>query len=232
MRGGNVMTEEQKKIKRYVNQLERHLRLPLELKVRINGDIGTEIHQRLDSGQSLEQAFKEMGSPVEVAERFNQEFADNEVRKNPVRFLFLILAGLVVVGELGYIWALGQMENTAERLNRIFLNPVEFGCGSVIAIAGFAAGCIAAYFLALYGRKETYTRYIKCIVLSTAGLAVGLIAACIPESTGAIQWTVPLGMSSLTIEPGLMINVVALILSYKFFIDAKYTKKDGKNLDK
>lgn len=36
------MTEDQKKIKRYVNQLERRLRLPLELKVRINGDIGTE----------------------------------------------------------------------------------------------------------------------------------------------------------------------------------------------
>ncbi len=28
------MTEDQKKIKRYVNRLERHLRLPLELKVR------------------------------------------------------------------------------------------------------------------------------------------------------------------------------------------------------
>ena len=153
------MTEDQKKIKRYVNQLERRLRLPLELKVRINGDIGTEINQRMESGQTVDQVFQEMGSPDEVAASFNREFSEFEIRKNPIRFLFLIMAVMAAAGELWYIVALLQMQNKAESLNRIFLNPAEFGRGSVIAVCGFIAGCIAAYFIALYGRQVTYVLY-------------------------------------------------------------------------
>lgn len=85
------MTEDQKKIKRYVNQLKRRLRLPLELKVRINGDIGTEIHQRMESGQTVEQVFQEMGSPDEVAASFNREFSEFEIKKNPIRSNFYFL---------------------------------------------------------------------------------------------------------------------------------------------
>ena len=93
------MTEDQKKIKRYVNQLKRRrLRLPLELKVRINGDIGTEIHQRMESGQTVEQVFQEMGSPDEVAASFNREFSEFEIKKNPIRFLFLIMAVMAAAG--------------------------------------------------------------------------------------------------------------------------------------
>ena len=50
------MTEDQKKIKKYVNQLERRLKLPLKIKARINGDIGTEIHERLEAGQTVDEA--------------------------------------------------------------------------------------------------------------------------------------------------------------------------------
>ena len=56
MRGGRAMTEDQKKIKKYVNQLERRLKLPLKIKARINGDIGTEIHERLEAGQTVDEA--------------------------------------------------------------------------------------------------------------------------------------------------------------------------------
>ena len=48
------MTEQEKKIKRYVNAIERELRLPLKAKARINGDIGTDIHARLEKGQSID----------------------------------------------------------------------------------------------------------------------------------------------------------------------------------
>ena len=41
------MTKQEKKIKRYVNAIERELRLPLKAKARINGDIGTDIRRRL-----------------------------------------------------------------------------------------------------------------------------------------------------------------------------------------
>ena len=222
------MTEDQKKIKRYVNQLERRLRLPLELKVRINGDIGTEIHQRMESGQTVDQVFQEMGSPDEVAASFNREFSEFEIRKNPIRFLFLIMVVMAAAGELWYIGALLQMQNMAESLNRIFLNPAEFGRGSVIAVCGFIAGCIAAYFIALYGRKETYVKYRKCIILSAVGFIAGMTAAILPESTGALQWKIPFGMSDLVVEPGMIINIAVLIMSVKYF----YTQKERKILDK
>ena len=46
------MTEQEKKIKRYVNAIERELRLPLKAKARINGDIGTDIHARLEKDKA------------------------------------------------------------------------------------------------------------------------------------------------------------------------------------
>ena len=49
------MTEQEKKIKRYVNAIERELRLPLKAKARINGAIGTDIHARLEKGQSIDE---------------------------------------------------------------------------------------------------------------------------------------------------------------------------------
>ncbi len=56
------MTEQEKKIKRYVNAIERELRLPLKAKARINGDIGTDIHARLEKGQSIDCSHR-CGSP-------------------------------------------------------------------------------------------------------------------------------------------------------------------------
>ena len=58
------MTEQEKKIKRYVNAIERELRLPLKAKARINGDIGTDIHARLEKGQSIDEIIAEMGTPL------------------------------------------------------------------------------------------------------------------------------------------------------------------------
>lgn len=59
------MTEEQKKIKKYVNAIEWHLKVPLEIKARINSDIGTEIHLRLEAGKTIDEVMAEMGTPKE-----------------------------------------------------------------------------------------------------------------------------------------------------------------------
>lgn len=71
-RGGiETMTEEQKKIKRYVMEIERALRVPLETKVRINHDLGTEIQLLKEQGFTADEIIARMGRPEEVAERFN-----------------------------------------------------------------------------------------------------------------------------------------------------------------
>ena len=91
------MTEEQKKIKKYVNAIEWHLKVPLEIKARINSDIGTEIHLRLEAGKTIDEVMAEMGTPKEVAQRFNIE---QTLRKHPLRFLFLTLGILLMIGFL------------------------------------------------------------------------------------------------------------------------------------
>ncbi|MFQ9679580.1 MAG: hypothetical protein ACLRZH_05280 [Ruthenibacterium lactatiformans] len=63
------------KIKRYVNAIERAAPAP-KAKARINGDIGTDIHARLEKGQSIDAIIAEMGTPQEVAAGFNEEMQD------------------------------------------------------------------------------------------------------------------------------------------------------------
>ena len=75
------MTEEQKKIKKYVNAIERHLHMPLKQKVRINTDLATEIHLRMEAGATADEVIQEMGSPKEVAERFNEEMGSRREGK-------------------------------------------------------------------------------------------------------------------------------------------------------
>lgn len=73
-----------------------------------------------------------------------------------------------------------------------------------------------------------YVKYRKCIILSAVGFIAGMTAAVLPESTGALQWKIPFGMSDLVVEPGMIINIVVLIMSVKYF----YTQKERKILDK
>ena len=76
------MTEEQKKIKKYVNAIERHLHMSLKMKARINSDLATEIHLRMEAGATADEVIQEMGRPKEVAERFNEEMGAKMGKKS------------------------------------------------------------------------------------------------------------------------------------------------------
>ncbi len=53
------MTEDQKKIKKYVNAVERKLKVPLKMKVRINAHLGTDIHARMEAGWSVDKILED-----------------------------------------------------------------------------------------------------------------------------------------------------------------------------
>lgn len=89
------MTEEQKKIKKYVNAIERHLHMPLKQKVRINTDLATEIHLRMEAGATADEVIQEMGSPKEVAERFNEEMGSRQEGKNFLGSCFYVFQFLL-----------------------------------------------------------------------------------------------------------------------------------------
>lgn len=157
------MTEEQKKIKKYVNAIERHLHMPVKMKARINSDLATEIHLRMEEGANADEIIREMGSPEEVAERFNEELGTKKEGKNFLSVLFLCLAifaaGMFLVFTIG-----GFIEN--QRIERelqeasvsiiggadgptsIFLAGKISAPGKGIIILGIALGFLSACFLA------------------------------------------------------------------------------------
>ena len=226
------MTEDQKKIKRYVNRLERRLRLPVENKARINEDIGTEIHLRMESGKTANQVIEEMGSPEKVAEHFNEEYSECQVKRNPVRFIFL---GVAVLIGLGYIicgidawYAHRQMEGLtgaiiggADGPTAIFLAgkfPDNNWLGWGLSCAGIFLGCIAAYFFVLYGKNKTPRKYIRCVLLSAIGLIVGFIPWFVSGGGGSIQWSLPVGVSEITVMPGVILNAIVLVCSLRRYL--------------
>lgn len=100
------MTEEQKKLKRYVSGIERSLRLPLKTKARINHDLATEIQLLREQGMTAEEIIAQMGSPEEVADRFNEEMVAGASPK-PGLFLGSGIFGFAAAGtclELLPLW--------------------------------------------------------------------------------------------------------------------------------
>ncbi len=94
-------------VKRYVNAIERRLRLPFATRVRVMTDFSTSLTARHEQGESYEQIMASLGSPKEVAAELNSQMQDFCYRKSPWRFLFLILALLCGVWLLG--WALSPL---------------------------------------------------------------------------------------------------------------------------
>ncbi len=86
------MTDAEKKMKNYVNAVERRLNLPREVKVRVMSDFTSTIQARREAGQTDEEIYAELGSPKAAAENLNEQMKEYAYRKSPLRFLFLAAA--------------------------------------------------------------------------------------------------------------------------------------------
>ena len=86
------MTNAEKKMKKYVNAIERRLNLPLEVKARVMSDFASSIAARREAGQTDEQIMAELGSPKKVAAELNEQMKEFACKKNPWRFAYLALA--------------------------------------------------------------------------------------------------------------------------------------------
>ena len=61
------MTQAEKKMKNYVNAVERRLNLPREIKARVMSDFQSSIVARREAGQSDEEIYAELGTPAKAA---------------------------------------------------------------------------------------------------------------------------------------------------------------------
>lgn len=79
-------------VKRYVNTVERHLRLDRPTRLRVMNDLASDLQSRLDAGETLADIQADLGDARTLAETLNQEFADHRDNASPWRWAFLGLA--------------------------------------------------------------------------------------------------------------------------------------------
>lgn len=180
-----AMTEDQKKIKKYVNAVERKLKMPLKMKVRINEDLGTDIHARMEAGQSVDEVLEALGSPEDVADRFNGELgAQVQSEAGLIRFLFLFLAVFMSVytayGFITDIYVRQFMDaylrspvtiiGGADGPTSVFVAYNIPVLGNWMLSGGFTLGCIDIY---LYIKRKS--RRKASLVLPGIASALGVI---------------------------------------------------------
>lgn len=94
------MTEQQKKMKKYCNAVERRLNLPRNVKARVMNDFASSIAARREAGDSDEQIFAELGTAKEAAALLNEQMKEYAYRKSKWRWLALaaaVLSGAVLI---------------------------------------------------------------------------------------------------------------------------------------
>lgn len=177
-------------IKRYVNTVERNLRLDRATRLRIMRDLGSDIQARQERGETPEAILAELGPAEAVAESFNREFRDHAVpRKSRWRWLFLAGAvltggGAAFLGLTGYIpWALDPAASAigviggADGPTTVFVTSsapaLRWSWNELIPLA---LGCAAAFLLLQWPAANTAPVRSMRLWLPAllAGLGLGL----------------------------------------------------------
>lgn len=102
------MTEEEKRMRKYIKLVKRKLNLPSSVKSRVMNDFVSAIQSRREAGKSDKEIFAELGSPAEVAADLNEQMKEFAYVKSPWRWLCLVLiiictASLLFKGGVGLL---------------------------------------------------------------------------------------------------------------------------------
>ena len=177
-------------IKRYVNTVERHLRMDRHTRLRIMHDLGSEIQTRLEQGEPPEAIMAELGPAEAVAESFNREFAAPP-KKSGWRWLLLACAGVAALAAAAMQWVERMLTAAAISVGviggadgptAIF---VTGGIGAGGVFTGWqwqewlpvALGCLAGFLLLQWpGAVKGAKRWLPA-ALAAAGLALWCLLA-------------------------------------------------------
>lgn len=81
-----------KKMQKYLKQVERKLNLPRDIKHRVMSDLESDIAARLEAGLSEAAILTELGSSKKMANDLNEQMKEFTYRKSPWRFVFAACA--------------------------------------------------------------------------------------------------------------------------------------------
>ena len=100
------MTDAEKKMKKYVNAVERRLNLPKDVKVRVMSDFSSSIQARREGGMTDEEIYAELGDAKKAAADLNEQMKEFAYRKSPWRYLFAALAAYGGAKVIQGLWLL------------------------------------------------------------------------------------------------------------------------------
>lgn len=192
---GNTTLDILPPVKRYMNAIERHLRVDRENRARIMTELAGDFESRREAGQSDKEIMTELGTPEEVAAQFNTALGVSGSISR-WRWAFVVLAVLVVAVVLG-----------PDLINRFAATQAESlgviggadGPTAIYVTAGPAAGispwvflpwllgCAAAFLLPNWRVPHACKGYGPSLLLSGLGslpfllLAVLFVGTCLPH---------------------------------------------------
>ena len=180
-------------IKRYVNTVERHLRMDRHTRLRIMHDLGSEIQTRLEQGETPEAIMAELGPAEAVAESFNREFAAPP-KKSGWRWLLLACAGLAALAAAAMQWVERML--TAAAISVGVIGGADGPTAIFVTAAPsawhwaewlpVALGCLAGFLLLQWpGAGKGIRRWLPAAA-AAAGLALWVVLAVqfVAESLG------------------------------------------------
>lgn len=202
---GNTTLDVLPPVKRYMNAIDRHLRVDRKTRARIMTELASDFQSRRENGQSDEAIMKELGTPEEVAAQFNAALNAPSVPSR-WRWAFVVLAVLVLAVALVPMLADQFAANQAASIGAIggadgptAIYVTTSPSQSLISALPWLLGCVAGFFLPTWRDPHASKGYGFSLLISGLGLlplclvAMELvIVACTTElplyQLGAICW--------------------------------------------
>ncbi len=236
---GNTTLDILPPVKRYMNAIERHLRVDRENRARIMTELAGDFESRREAGQSDKEIMTELGTPEEVAAQFNTALGVSGSISR-WRWAFVVLAVLVVAVVLG-----------PDLINRFAATQAESlgviggadGPTAIYVTAGPAAGispwvflpwllgCAAAFLLPNWRVPHACKGYGPSLLLSGLGslpfllLAVLFVGTCLPHFD-ELLYAIPL-LLGLSAFCGALLSVVVFCWALWARRRAKKTAKQS-----
>lgn len=236
---GNITLDILPPVKRYMNAIERRLRVDRKTKLRIMTELAGDFQSRRDNGQSDEAIMKELGTPEQVAAEFNASLG-GAPSVSRWRWGFVVLAAVVLavvlvpaavnrlaVSQPDTIGVIGGADGPTS----IYVTTSPFQ--SLVGILPWLLGCAAAFLLPVWRTPHTDKGYGPSLLLSGLGIfplclvaAELVVVACTTELPAA-----QLGAACWALLSGFFLNgewLCAAVLVWGFLARRRGQKQQKK----
>lgn len=161
------MTNEQKKMKRYMNAIERRLNLPWELRGRVMTDLLSSVAARREAGQTDGQIMAELGEAKIVAAELNEQMKEYAYTRSKWRWA--ALAGAVIAAVMLVFRGVTRL--------LVWLLNFSVSESASVGIIGGADGPTAIFVTAA---PPDYDWLLWVLVLVMCGIAWWKLGHCTP----------------------------------------------------